>query len=385
MVRIFTFLSFSSSIRFCLTNSAQHIMAMQLAKGSGKLSGKLSPVKTFIADLPKHFIPQPYCSPSAAGSTAKRLVIVGDVHGARKSLETLLEKVEFERAKGDHLIFVGDLVNKGPDTPGVIDLAIKLGASAVRGNHDNAVLLAASAIEAAKVESLTVEVASGEPSLSEKPDNDEGHAEPSEDQDSEKRKENALEVKPPSTSAITAATLSSHHIDWLASLPLMLRIGLPPRPESSLGNVVIVHAGLVPGISLEQQDPYAIMHLRSLIQSGDAFVPEEAAGEEGWAAEWDRSQEKLGEGETPTTVIFGHDAKRRLQLGKYIFGLDSACVYGNQLSALIIETTATGIQHRIVQVQCADPAVTPKMKKDTVGDSSQAKTLGAGDKPKTGE
>ncbi|KAH7140264.1 aflYe/ orf/ Ser-Thr protein phosphatase family protein [Dactylonectria estremocensis] len=364
-------------------------MATQLLKGSGKLSGKLSPIKTFIADLPKHLIPQPHSSPLAAGSTARRLVIVGDVHGARKSLETLLDEVGFERIKGDHLILVGDLVNKGPDSPGVIDLAIKLGASAVRGNHENAVLCAASAIEATNVESLTAKVASGKLSLSDKHDGDtKGHNELSEElREPDKAHENTPETKPRLTSTITAATLSSHQIDWLASLPLMLRINLPPRPESSLGNVVVVHAGLVPGVSLEQQDPYAIMHMRSLTQPEDLFEPVEAAGEEGWAAAWDRSQEQLGEGETPTTIIFGHDAKRGLQLGKYTFGLDSACVYGGQLSALIIETRETGIYHRIVEVPCADPAVTPKIKKDTSGNNSEAAAniSSTGVLPKTGE
>ena len=39
----------------------------------------------------------------------------------------------------DHLIFVGDIVAKGPDSLGVIDLARSLGASCVRGNHEERV------------------------------------------------------------------------------------------------------------------------------------------------------------------------------------------------------------------------------------------------------
>jgi hypothetical protein len=99
--------------------------------------------------------------------------------------------------------------------------------------------------------------------------------------------------------------------------------------------------------------------MRSLTRKSgekDEFTPDESPGEEGWAAEWDRWQEKLV---SQTTVVFGHDAKRRLQLGKYTFGLDTACLYGHQLSALVISATDAGIEHQIVQVDCADTPVGP--------------------------
>ncbi|MCU4801816.1 serine/threonine protein phosphatase [Halobacteria archaeon HArc-gm2] len=48
------------------------------------------------------------------------LYIVGDVHGSRAALEKLLS--ELDPADDDRLVFVGDLVRKGPDSPGVVDL-----------------------------------------------------------------------------------------------------------------------------------------------------------------------------------------------------------------------------------------------------------------------
>ncbi len=46
-----------------------------------------------------------------------RTAIIGDVHGMRAELERML--VELELVPGDHLVSVGDLIRKGPDTPGV--------------------------------------------------------------------------------------------------------------------------------------------------------------------------------------------------------------------------------------------------------------------------
>lgn len=49
-----------------------------------------------------------------------QVYIVGDVHGCRSALEKLLD--ELELTEDDLVVFVGDLVRKGPDSPGVIDL-----------------------------------------------------------------------------------------------------------------------------------------------------------------------------------------------------------------------------------------------------------------------
>ena len=67
-----------------------------------------------------------------------RTVIVGDVHGCAAELRGLLDRVAF--ASGDRLVFVGDLVARGPDSRGVLDIARTTGALIVRGNHEQKLL-----------------------------------------------------------------------------------------------------------------------------------------------------------------------------------------------------------------------------------------------------
>lgn len=64
-----------------------------------------------------------------------RRIFVGDIQGCREPLERLLAAVDFVRGR-DRLLPVGDLVNKGPDSPGVLALLMELGAEPVLGNHD---------------------------------------------------------------------------------------------------------------------------------------------------------------------------------------------------------------------------------------------------------
>lgn len=70
--------------------------------------------------------------------------IVGDIHGCASELETLLGKlgyVDGVHPEGRTAVFVGDLVDRGPDTPGVLRRVMSMVASGnalcVPGNHEN--------------------------------------------------------------------------------------------------------------------------------------------------------------------------------------------------------------------------------------------------------
>lgn len=68
-----------------------------------------------------------------------RTLIVGDVHGCIRELDLLLAKVCY--TPGDRLIFLGDLINKGPASLAVLQRVKELGAEVILGNHELALLL----------------------------------------------------------------------------------------------------------------------------------------------------------------------------------------------------------------------------------------------------
>jgi len=202
---------------------------------------------------------------------SRRTLIVGDVHGCREELQDLLQESGWD--EDDKLVLVGDLVAKGPDSLGVIRLVRELGAEATRGNHDQHCLNWWDA----KIAGLPLP-----------------------------------KLKP--AHQRVADELEAADWQWLADRPLWLEL---PEHEA-----LVVHAGLRPGVPLDEQDPRDLMNMRSILANGAASK----SVEEGtpWAALWPG----------PTLVVFGHDAVRGLQTYPHAVGLDTGCVYGGWLSGL---------------------------------------------------
>jgi hypothetical protein len=203
-----------------------------------------------------------------------RTVIVGDVHGCRYELDVLLARVQFSAGE-DRLVLVGDLVIRGPDPHGVLATVDRLGAVAVRGNHENKLL----AIRAG---------ASGSGSGS----GEHGQL---------------------------AADLSAREWAILEAMPLWLDL-----PEHGAR---VVHAGVVPGQEVQKTAPEALFTMRAVDASGR------------WNAE--KSARPLWGSlyEGPPHVIFGHNALEEPQLHPWATGIDTACVYGGCLSAVVLQAS----------------------------------------------
>jgi bis(5'-nucleosyl)-tetraphosphatase (symmetrical) len=144
----------------------------------------------------------------------KRILIVGDIHGCADEFRELLA---MHRHPDDTLILVGDLVNKGPKSAEVVPLARELGAFAVVGNHELASLAGRHARQGGQ-----------------KPE-------------AAKRYE-------------WTDAMSEADVEFVRNLPYTL--SLP------LHNAIVVHAGLVPGVALEEQSLHHMVSMRTLRPAG---------------------------------------------------------------------------------------------------------------------
>lgn len=70
------------------------------------------------------------------------LYVIGDIHGCLAPLQRLLEKLDLDLNR-DRLLFVGDYIDRGPDSRGVVDYILGLKARhpgeniiCLKGNHE---------------------------------------------------------------------------------------------------------------------------------------------------------------------------------------------------------------------------------------------------------
>ena len=228
-----------------------------------------------------------------------RRILVGDVQGCLDELERLLEKVRFDPSV-DELHPVGDFVNRGPDSLGVLRLCRELDAGGVLGNHDLHLFACLRGERTPKDRDTFEDVLRAE-------DRDE----------------------------LTT---------WLAQRPFV----------RAWRDLFLVHAGFHP----RWKDPAgkleraSVERLTEAAQYAVTVRTCNAKGEQGGAT---------GEGASPPyrpwyqfydpsrhggrRVVFGHWSVRGLVLETNAIGLDTGCVWGRELSAFIPE------EDRIVRVK----------------------------------
>lgn len=75
---------------------------------------------------------------------AARRLVIPDVHGCAKTLQALLDRLRLE--VNDQIFFLGDYIDRGPDSKGVLDQVMHLAATGhqvypLMGNHENDLLV----------------------------------------------------------------------------------------------------------------------------------------------------------------------------------------------------------------------------------------------------
>lgn len=212
--------------------------------------------------------------------------ILGDVHGCLAELKALLaqfgyveQQGKWSHPEGRRLVFVGDLVHKGPDTVGVLRLSMALAeqemAFFVLGNHD--------ARLARKLAGEEVEMIAGMAGALEE-----------------------LEKEPGAFRAQVQAFLE----------------GLPHHLELDGGKLVVAHAGLradMVGRTGPQVEAFSL-YAHTLGE----------VDELGWPVSFDWAEEH----KEPAILVHGHVPVPKAAWQGQTLNLDTGCVYGGFLSAL---------------------------------------------------
>lgn len=202
-----------------------------------------------------------------------RIIAIGDIHGCHQEFAELLEKLEL--TKDDRLVLVGDLVNRGPDSCKVIDLARQFRAISLLGNHE--------------LRLLTYR----------------------------KNKTPAAEISR-ETDADTFQKLRFEDWAYLESMQLTYYV-------EEL-NTVFVHGGFLPNEPWQRQSAEVVTRIQSINSQGRPCKRAEAPDAPPWADLWSG----------PPFVVYGHTPRPEVYKLKWSVGIDTACVMGGCLTAYIL-------------------------------------------------
>jgi serine/threonine protein phosphatase 1 len=187
---------------------------------------------------------------------------IGDIHGCLDPLRRLLD--EIRPAADDQVVFLGDYIDRGPDSKGVIEhlLTLRGRYTFLMGNHERMFL------------------------------------------DFLQGKDRTLFLYNGGTATLEsyggASTIPATHLAFLNRL----------LPYYETEDYLFVHAGIRPGIPLDRQDPQDLL--------------------------WIREEFYGYPGRYPKAIVFGHTPMREVLMEDDRIGIDTACVYGNKLTCLIL-------------------------------------------------
>lgn len=215
-----------------------------------------------------------------------RTIFCGDIHGCIDEFNELLRILQYDPKK-DRLILLGDLVDRGPDSQAVLQRAIDLNLECVMGNHEHKF------VKWFRSQGSRVDVYD--------------------------RKD-------------YYAKLTDQQINYIINMPTYIE----------LDDVIAVHAGLKPGVSLSNQRKDDMMYLRYTDDNRKFIslktinkIGKEAAGAKYWTEFW------YG----PKSVVYGHNVNdfnepliEERAPDVICYGIDTGCCFGGHLTALIWET-----------------------------------------------
>jgi hypothetical protein len=232
-----------------------------------------------------------------------RTVCIGDIHGCLELLEQLLEKIKYDPAE-DHLVFVGDLIDRGPDPAGVVRfvraLQLRGRVTVIRGNHEDKCIRWLAAEARAK----------------------------------KGGRENKVHNRGGSVRQAQWHELTEEEVKWLGELPIFVKV---------LPDWYAVHAGFE-DIPMSEQKADRVIRVRWLDpitgehkgMDQDSDNPfDKPAGAVFWMDRW----------KGPENIVYGHVVHSRAtprvdrpHEGVETWGIDTGACFGGALTALVLET-----------------------------------------------
>lgn len=221
--------------------------------------------------------------------TKVRTIFIGDIHGCLEEFDELLKVLSYNKDT-DRLILLGDLIDRGPDSVGVVARAREMDLECVKGNHDY------------KFEKWWKSVGSRSDVYGKHPHYTE---------------------------------FSDADVNYIARMS--------PYIKLEKENTIVVHAGMRAGIPLEKQTKDDLYYIRYM-DNNNKFVSlkkinnlgsKDAAGAHFWTEFW----------KGPENIIYGHNVHSQkdplieeVSPGVTCYGLDTGCCFGGMLTAMILET-----------------------------------------------
>ena len=200
-----------------------------------------------------------------------RLIAVGDIHGCHKEFSDLLDKLDLQ--SDDRHILLGDLVNRGPDSAKVVEMAREVAMVSLLGNHELRLLNFRKTDDPSHLKKYDYE---------------------------------------------TLDQLRGKDWDYLEAMPLTY--------EDADYGVVFVHGGFVPDKPWQKQPARIVTRIQVVDKNGEPRKRSEAPDATHWSELW----------AGPPFVVYGHTPREEISATKWTLGIDTACVLGGALTAYIL-------------------------------------------------
>ncbi len=210
----------------------------------------------------------------------RRIIVYGDIHGCYDEFTQLRKKIK--TLKEDIEVCVGDTITRGKDSVKTLRYIQKNNIKSVVGNHENKI------IRYLKHEKSSVK--------------------------------NLIKLDQDENKIVSG--LSVGDVDFMNSMPLFLRFG----------RITVLHAGVQNHFnldSLSKEEMSKVLRLRYITNDGK-FIPfgEEDSNSIFWSEVYNGKQ---------GFIVYGHQTFEEVKSDKHSLGIDTGCVYGNKLSAVVFE------------------------------------------------